>query len=354
MNATIRYTLTPAGQKASLFAGGDGKREQAITVSQDAPEFRRCVEIGEVRADGSVTVDATVIDRNHASYYYREDVSFNGPATAAEVLDTLVSKRASLAAKIATEESEAKARREREDAEDRAAIEAWAAKPVAERIGQTGGIYCTLGLHRGTLGLHRGSSIPDDHPALIECKAELERQQAVAAAAKEARRLEAERAEDERRAALGLAEDEMDLAVEDGALIEVPPNCWESHSRGKNWCANIAADPSAPGGLARDFWTKAKGASYYHVPAALKPGDAVEFGADYYSGRGRKNARRWYGYVTRVEPGMVVLVQRAGGKTAIKAGQKFAETHQPVPTEIDAALARVNGEGAIISAPSQN
>jgi hypothetical protein len=353
MNATIRYALTPAGQKASLLAGGDGKRDQTIAVPQDAPEFRRCVEFGEVGADGSVTVDATVIDRGPAApYCYRAPVAFDGAVTAAEVLDTLVSKRAALAAKIATEESEAKARREREDAEDRAAIEAWAAKPVAERIGQTGGIwrygcYCTL-------SLHRGSSIPDDHPALIECKAELERQQAVAAAAKEARRLEAEQAEAERRAALGLAEDEMDLAVEDGALAEVPPNCWESHSRGKNWCATIAADPSAPGGLARDFWVKAKGSSYYYVPADLKPGDAVEFGADYYTGGGRKNARRWYGYVTRVEPGMVALVQCAGGKTAIKAGRKFAETHQPVPAEIDAALARVNGEGAIVPAPSDN
>jgi hypothetical protein len=353
MNATIRYTLTPAGQKASLLAGGDGKREQVITVPQDAPEFRRCVELGDVGTDGSVIVDATVINRNPVlPYRCRESINFDGPATAAEVLDTLASRRADLAAEIAAEEAEAKARREREDAEDRAAIEAWAAKPVAERIGRAGGqyvhdVYCLV-------SLHRNSSMPADHPALIECKAELERQQAEAAAAKEARRLEAERAEAERRAALGLADGEMGLEIEDGALAEVPPNCWESHTRGKNWCATITADPSAPAGLARDFWVKAKGSSYYHVPADLKTGDAVEFGADYYSARGNPSRKRWYGYIVRVEPNMVVLVQCAGGKTAIKAGQKFAEMHRPVPAEIDAAIARANGEGATVPAPSQD
>ena len=62
-------------------------------------------------------------------------------------------------------------------------------------------------------------------------------------------------------------------AIEFGALSECP--VWESHKRGKNWCAAITPDPKSPGGLARDFWEKAKGDYYYLVPTApIAPGPA--------------------------------------------------------------------------------
>jgi hypothetical protein len=82
--------------------------------------------------------------------------------------------------------------------------------------------------------------------------------------------------------------------------------------------------------LARDFAAKGHGrGNYYRFPSA-DVGDAWEFGADYYSGRGRKIANRWYGYVVRVEvangAGYVVLHECAGGKAAVKAGAKFAAT----------------------------
>jgi hypothetical protein len=135
--------------------------------------------------------------------------------------------------------------------------------------------------------------------------------------------------EDARRAALGMASGEIDLEIEDGALTEVPAGCWENHKRGRNWMATITVNPASPGGLDRDFSSKAKGSSYYLIPS-LSPGDAIEFGADYYSGSGRKNGNRWYGYVVRIIPetgdsvGSLILREIAGGKTAVKAGQKFA------------------------------
>ncbi|MFW6156940.1 MAG: hypothetical protein ACOC7J_06455, partial [Armatimonadota bacterium] len=72
----------------------------------------------------------------------------------------------------------------------------------------------------------------------------------------------------------------LELAVEEGALTEVP--IYEGHRRGKNWFARIAKDPTAPGGLSREFADRAKGRYYYVIPEWATPGTPVEFGADYY------------------------------------------------------------------------
>ena len=53
-------------------------------------------------------------------------------------------------------------------------------------------------------------------------------------------------------------------------------------------------------------------------------------GADYYSGKGRKNATRWYGFVVAVSATAILLRESATGKAAIKAGEEFAKTHTPV------------------------
>jgi len=93
--------------------------------------------------------------------------------------------------------------------------------------------------------------------------------------------------------------------VRDGALIECP--AWEDHSRGRNWLAKIEADPRSPGGLSRVFADRANGDYYYIVPD-WEPGTPVEFGADYYSGRGRRSPHRWYGVITATsEDGITIL-----------------------------------------------
>ena len=86
--------------------------------------------------------------------------------------------------------------------------------------------------------------------------------------------------------------------------------------------AVVTVSPSSPGGLGRDFADKAKGEFYYIVPTLTK-GDAVEFGADYYSGAGRKTTERWYGFVVAVTPEALLLRPCGTGKAAVNGGQKF-------------------------------
>jgi hypothetical protein len=106
------------------------------------------------------------------------------------------------------------------------------------------------------------------------------------------------------------------LPVEHGALREVPPGCFESHSRGKNWLATIQIDPRAPGGLARVFQPRGYG-DFYYLTEGLLAGTAVEFGADYYSGGGHKRPNRWYGVVLEVRSDAVVLQKIETAREAV-------------------------------------
>jgi hypothetical protein len=62
----------------------------------------------------------------------------------------------------------------------------------------------------------------------------------------------------------------------------------------------------------------------------MKVGEAVEFGADYYTGSGKPDRKRWYGFVVRIVPetddtlAVVVLQKCANGKAAIKGGKALA------------------------------
>lgn len=112
--------------------------------------------------------------------------------------------------------------------------------------------------------------------------------------------------------------------VEDGALVEAP--VYEGHKRGKNWFAVIESDPKAPGGLKRAFQRTGNGRYYYIVDeAALHIGDAVEFGADYYTTSGSKNATRWYGVVAAISPDRLYLGKYGTAAQAIKASRELKE-----------------------------
>jgi hypothetical protein len=80
--------------------------------------------------------------------------------------------------------------------------------------------------------------------------------------------------------------------IRDGALLkaEMP---YETHQRGKNWCAVAKPDPKALGGIERDFLKLLSG-DYYVMLEDMTPGAVYEFGADYYSGRGKKTENREY------------------------------------------------------------
>ncbi len=109
------------------------------------------------------------------------------------------------------------------------------------------------------------------------------------------------------------------LKIELGATLNSP--VWCSHQRGKNWWAAIERNPDGPGGLGRRFASKARGAYYYKVPEWLAIGVPVEFGADYYTCAGRRDAHRWYGVVTRVTEEEITVTRCAGPRLAIRAAE---------------------------------
>jgi hypothetical protein len=110
--------------------------------------------------------------------------------------------------------------------------------------------------------------------------------------------------------------------VEQGAMVEVP--LYESHKRGKNWAAVVTKDPKAPGGLNRNFLKRAYGKYYYFVDS-LKVGDVVEFGADYYTSSGRKDANRKYAVVIAVTTDVVELEEFANADEAFEYAKKLQE-----------------------------
>jgi hypothetical protein len=98
---------------------------------------------------------------------------------------------------------------------------------------------------------------------------------------------------------------------------------YETHKRGKNWMAIIAASPIAPGGLDRTFLRRGNG-DYYYIVSDLQPNTPVEFGADYYSARGKKSTKRWYGVVKTISPGSITIEECSSGRDAIL----IANSHQ--------------------------
>lgn len=115
--------------------------------------------------------------------------------------------------------------------------------------------------------------------------------------------------------------------VESAALLEAPVFC--SHRRGKNWCAVIAKEPNAPGGLKRVFLPRAKG-QYYYIVASLKVGDPVEFGADYYTASGKRSPERWYGVVLSITDSEIMLEHTDTANQAIDLGQQIISDVNPL------------------------
>ena len=110
----------------------------------------------------------------------------------------------------------------------------------------------------------------------------------------------------------------MKLSVELNFLTSVP--VFETHKRGKNWCAIIQRDPTAPAGLARKFCEIGKGEFYYKVE--FKVGDTLEFGADYYTGGGSKAPKRFYCVVVAVSEEEVEVIEYPTAIQALKAAKE--------------------------------
>lgn len=103
-----------------------------------------------------------------------------------------------------------------------------------------------------------------------------------------------------------------------GALTQAP--IYEQHKRGKNWLAIIDINPTKPGGLDRKFVSNANG-EYLFMISELKEGQAIEFGADYYSGKGRKSPKRFYGVIRRITENTMEIEKFKTGKEAVNGRQ---------------------------------
>ena len=124
---------------------------------------------------------------------------------------------------------------------------------------------------------------------------------------------------------------EVRLACANGALLAVP--AWENHARGSNWLAVVDINGLLPGGLSRKWLPRAKGECFYLV-SDLALFDAVEFGADYTTGVGKKKPNRWYGVVIAKTDDLLVLQEADTGAAAVM----LAKSHRTSPEWRAAAL----------------
>ncbi|MGE4375072.1 MAG: hypothetical protein AB7D01_05120 [Methanoculleus sp.] len=132
--------------------------------------------------------------------------------------------------------------------------------------------------------------------------------------------------------------------VRDGAMLSAP--VYEGHKRGKNWMATIAPDPAAPGGVARTFVPRGRGEYYYIVSTDLV-GQPVEFGADYYSSRGKRDPKRWYG-VVRALTGEEIRIEHYETAAQAIAASRNGPDRQALEEERAALLARLAEINALL------
>ncbi len=345
----VHFQLGSAGQKSALLAGLSGATQQTLAVSPSEPEFAPLLEFATINAAG-----VPILPRQwRADFAPDFDPEWDHVPTAGEILANLLARRERKSVARAAEREQATA----------ATLAVLTGRTTRTATDHVEGV--PFDYHVADWPYQRDESVVAS-PEAVTWVAELattrdairEQTRAAALAEQAARKAAAEQeaaAKEERRLALraarGLEDGDVSLRVENGALAQVPAGCWESHPRGKNWLALIAVSPLSPGGLARTFAIKAKGEWCYLVPDWV-PGTAVEFGADYYSGRGRKSPTRWYGYYVRsgqdadgVE--YVVLHQCGTGKDACKEGAAYAQSPAALAIASVSALAPLAGEGGI-------
>lgn len=126
--------------------------------------------------------------------------------------------------------------------------------------------------------------------------------------------------------------------IENGALVEVP--IFEEHKRGRNWMAKISFDPRSPAGLSREFMERARG-KYFYMVEGLKVGDAIEFGADYWTSSGHRNTNRVYAAVVSITSTELVLELFSTPDEAIEAAKKIREAAEKAePVEVPSELER--------------
>lgn len=131
-----------------------------------------------------------------------------------------------------------------------------------------------------------------------------------------------------------------------GALQEVP--IYEEHKRGKNWLSVVSPDPTQPGGLKRERVPYAHG-DYFYMVNGLRPGDVLEFGADYFTTGGKRIPRRLYAIVSAITDTELILDLFKSPQEAFeaKAAMEFNSAPAPEKTAVTIDLSKVPTEELI-------
>ena len=141
------------------------------------------------------------------------------------------------------------------------------------------------------------------------------------------------------------------IRLEQDAMLDAP--IYQSHRRGRNWCAIIAKNPSAPNGLDRNFLTHARGQYYYMLNDQITEQTPVEFGADYYSAGGRPSRERWYGVVISRTNDALVLEEYDTALAAINAAKQAVIDPDHI-TALEAEAAQLRSRLAVIEQELEN
>lgn len=132
-----------------------------------------------------------------------------------------------------------------------------------------------------------------------------------------------------------------------GTLTDAP--VWSEAPGAKNWMATLRRDNGAPGGVKREHHDRAGGSRFTFAADELRPGDAVEFGAEV-KGKGE----RWYGVVKEVgdqgvtfehHPTMEAALaasRPSNGPREAKSGVSFSD----IDKALDAAVSPAKRESA--------
>lgn len=108
---------------------------------------------------------------------------------------------------------------------------------------------------------------------------------------------------------------------------------FENHRRGTNYIATVKFNPSAPGGLDRNFWEKGSG-SYRAIPDELEIGDFIEVAHDYTSSGGTRNRRRDFYRIVSVSESELILAEDEAPKSKSISNSDFAAMLSAEPREI--------------------
>ena len=131
------------------------------------------------------------------------------------------------------------------------------------------------------------------------------------------------------------------MRVLNRGLVDVPIH--NDNRRARNWCATVAADPNAPGGMTRRFWTQARGQAAeifkYVIPESIATYDVIEFGADDVSYGGRRSPNRWYGVVLALNDTQFYVTPCDDAVTAFTTAGELREAvmaKEPEPVAVGA------------------